>query len=57
MILHIYTIIHTLVSLIAIFTGLVVVFGMLGGRRLDGLDEVVSHHCGGDDRDRLLLSV
>src|ERR1700693_4740955 len=36
MILHVYTIIHTAVSLIAIFTGLVVVFGMLAGARLDG---------------------
>ena len=36
MILQIYTIIHTLISLVAIFTGLVVVFGMLGGNRLDG---------------------
>ena len=36
MILQIYTIIHTLISLVAIFTGLVVVFGMLGGDRLDG---------------------
>lgn len=36
MILHIYTIIHTLISLVAIFTGLVVVFGMLAGNRLDG---------------------
>jgi hypothetical protein len=36
MILHIYTIIHTLISFIAIFTGLVVVFGMLGGKRLGG---------------------
>src|SRR5437764_15239644 len=36
MILHIYTIIHTLISLVAIFTGLVVVFGMLTGNRLDG---------------------
>jgi hypothetical protein len=35
MILHIYTIIHTLISLVAIFTGLVVLFGMLGGKRLD----------------------
>src|SRR5438477_2995457 len=35
MILHIYTIIHTLISLIAIFTGLVVLFGMLAGKRLD----------------------
>jgi len=36
MILHIYTIVHTLISLIAIFTGLIVVFGMIGGKRLDG---------------------
>ena len=36
MILHIYTIIHTLISLVAIFTGFVVFFGMLGGNRLDG---------------------
>jgi len=36
MLLQVYTIIHTLLSLIAIFTGLVVVFGMLGGSRLDG---------------------
>lgn len=36
MILHVYTIVHTLISLVAIFTGLVVVFGMLAGNRLDG---------------------
>src|SRR3989442_4043160 len=36
MILQSYTIIHTLISLIAIFTGLVVLLGMLGGKRLDG---------------------
>jgi hypothetical protein len=36
MILQIYTIIHTLISLVAIFTGLVVVFGMIAGKRLDG---------------------
>src|ERR1700720_1500116 len=36
MILQIYTIIHTLISLVAIFTGLTVVFGMLPGARLDG---------------------
>jgi hypothetical protein len=35
MILEIYTIIHTALSLIAIFTGLVVVFGMLASHRLD----------------------
>ena len=33
--LQIYTIIHTVISLIAIFTGLVVLFGMLAGKRLD----------------------
>ena len=36
MILQIYTIIHTFISLAAIFAGLVVVFGMLAGDRLDG---------------------
>jgi hypothetical protein len=36
MILHIYTIIHVLISLAAIFTGIVVLFGMLAGKRLDG---------------------
>ena len=35
MILQIYTIIHTLISLVAILTGLVVVLGMLGRKRLD----------------------
>ena len=35
MILQIYIIIHTLISLAAIFTGPVVVFGMLAGDRLD----------------------
>src|SRR6266487_3649395 len=36
MILHVYTIIHTLISLVGIFTGLVVLFGLLAGKRLDG---------------------
>src|SRR5438552_16232168 len=36
MILQIYTIIHTLISLVAIFTGFVVVFGLLAAKRLDG---------------------
>ena len=35
MILHIYTIIHTLISLVGIFTGLIVLCGMLAGKRLD----------------------
>ena len=33
MILEIYTIIHTLISLVAIFTGFVVVFGMFAGKQ------------------------
>src|SRR5437870_10696740 len=36
MILHIYTIIHTLLSLVAIFTGFVVLFGLLAGAQLNG---------------------
>lgn len=36
MILHIYTIIHVIISLVGIFTGLVVLFGLLAGKRLDG---------------------
>jgi hypothetical protein len=36
MILHIYTIIHTFISLVGIFTGFVVLFGLLAGKRLDG---------------------
>ena len=36
MILQTYTIIHTLLSLIAIFTGFVVLFGLFAGKRLDG---------------------
>jgi hypothetical protein len=36
MILHIYTIIHVLISLAGIFTGFVVLLGLLAGKRLDG---------------------
>ena len=36
MILRVYTIIHTLISLVGIFTGLVVLFGLLAGKRLNG---------------------
>jgi hypothetical protein len=35
-ILRVYTIIHTLISLVAIFTGFVVLFGLLSRKRLDG---------------------
>src|SRR2546430_2470092 len=36
MILRVYTIIHTLISLVGIFAGFVVLFGLLAGKRLDG---------------------
>lgn len=36
MLLHIYTIVHVLISLVGIFTGLIVLVGMLAGKRLDG---------------------
>jgi hypothetical protein len=35
-ILHIYTIFHTVLSLVGIATGFVVLFGLLAGKRLDG---------------------
>jgi Transposase IS116/IS110/IS902 family len=41
MILHIYTIIHTLISFVAIFTGLIVLFGMLAGE----IDSVERFSC------------
>jgi hypothetical protein len=36
MILHVYTVIHTLISLVGIFSGLVVLFGLLSAKHLDG---------------------
>ena len=36
MILRAYTIIHTLISLAGIFSGFVVLFGLVAGKRLDG---------------------
>jgi hypothetical protein len=36
MILEIYTIVHVLISLVGIFAGFVVSFGLLSGNRLDG---------------------
>jgi len=36
MILQIYTVIHTLISLVALFAGFVVLFGLLTGNRIDG---------------------
>ena len=36
MILHIYTIVHTLISLVAIFTGCIVLFGLFPGEPATG---------------------
>jgi hypothetical protein len=36
MMLQIYTLIHTLISLVGIFSGFIVLFGLLAGKRLDG---------------------
>jgi hypothetical protein len=36
MILTIYTIVHVVISLLGIFSGFVVLFGLLAGKRLDG---------------------
>jgi len=36
MILHTYTIIHVLICLVATFSGIVVVFGVLNAEHLDG---------------------
>jgi hypothetical protein len=36
LILRVYTIFHTLISLVAIFTGFVALFGLLSGKRFDG---------------------
>lgn len=35
--LHTYTLIHVAISLVGIVSGLIVLFGILGGKRLDGL--------------------
>ena len=35
--LETYTLIHVIISLVGIVTGLIVVFGMFGGKRLDGM--------------------
>ncbi len=36
MLLHIYTILHVIISLVGIFTALVALLGMLVGNRLNG---------------------
>ncbi len=36
MILETYTFVHVVISLVGVFTGLIVLFGLLAGKRLDG---------------------
>ena len=57
MILQIYTIIHTLISLVALFAGFVVLFGLLTGQSHRWLDEMVSHQRGCNNGNGFLLSV
>jgi hypothetical protein len=44
MILETYTIIHTLISLVAIFDGFFVLFGLLTGKRLDGWTKLFPYY-------------
>jgi len=49
-----YTTIHVIISLVGIAAGLIVLFGMFGGRkRLDGMTAVLSCDYRIDQRDRL----
>ena len=49
-----YTLIHVIISLVGIASGLVVAFGLMGGKRPDG---AVSGVDGGNQRHRVRLSV
>ena len=50
-----YTLIHVIISLIGIGSGLIVLFGMFGGKRLDRHDRAFScDHCP-DQPDRIRL--
>ena len=51
-----YTTLHTILSLIGIAAGLIALFGMLGGRLLEGLDLAFPVHDGSDECYRLWLS-
>lgn len=57
MILQIYTIIHTLISLVAIFTGFVVLLGLLTGVASIAGRKWFSHQCGCNHGNGFLLSV
>src|SRR6266487_1041647 len=57
MILEIYTLLHVIISLIGIFSGLVVLFGTALRQTSRWLDEMVPDHHRVDERDRLFLSV
>jgi hypothetical protein len=55
MILRVYTIVHVLISLAGIFSGFVVLFGLLAGKRLDSWTRFFLITTI-DERDRLRLS-
>jgi hypothetical protein len=48
-----YTFLYALISLIAIGSGLIIMFGFLIGRELNALNFNLSDHDGVDERDRL----
>ena len=52
-----FTFVHVVLSLIGILSGLVVVFGLLGGKRLDGWTALFLVTTGANERDRVSFSV
>ena len=52
-----FTLVHVVISLVGIFAGLVVVFGMLGSKTLDGWTALFLATTVFDERDRFFLSV
>jgi hypothetical protein len=52
-----YTFLHALISLIAIGSGLIIMFGFLIRRKLNALIFNLSDHHGVDERDRLWFSI
>ena len=51
-----YTLIHVLISLVGIGSGLIVMFGFLTGRQLNGMTAIFFRHYGVNERNRFRLS-
>lgn len=52
-----FTAVHVVLSLIGIASGLIVLFGMIGSKRLQGLTTLFSGNHGTDERDRFPVSL